>query len=150
MTYVCKRITKDEARALLFFHALTSCDTTSQPINIGNHTAWDRWGSMSEMTQVFLWLLDNPEQFTMDSEVWNLLERYLIVQYSKSCSSSNLNDARLKLFQSGTKTLESLPPTSAAYFQHVKRAILQASFLWKQSLTPQQVIPNYALYDERV
>ena len=151
---ICKRLTKDEARALPFFHALTGCDTNSQPVNIGKKTAWDRWGSMPEMTQVFLWLLDNPEKFTMNSWVWNLLERYLIVQCSKSCSSSRLNDARLKLFQSGTKTLENLPPTSAAYFQHVKRAILQASFFWKQSLTPQQVIPNYALYgwkyDERV
>ena len=109
---------------------------------------------MPEMIQVFLWLLDNPEKFTMNSWVWNLLEIYLIVQYRKSCSSSNLNDARLKLFQSGTKTLENLPPTSSAYFQHVKRAILQASSFWKHSRTPQQVIPNYALYswkyDERV
>ena len=98
------------------------------------------------MTQVFIWLLENPEKFTMDSWVWNPLERYLIVQYSKSCSSSSLNDARLKWFQSGNKTLEHLPPTSAAYFQHVKRAILQASFFWRQSLTPQQIIPNFSSY----
>ena len=143
---ICKRLTKDEARALLFFHALTGCDTNSQPVNIGKKTAWDRWRSMPEMTQVFIWLLENPEKFTMDSWVWNPLERYLIVQYSKSCSSSSLNDARLKLFQSGNKTLEHLPPTSAAYFQHVKRAILQASFFWRQSLTPQQIIPNFSSY----
>ena len=143
---ICKRLTKDEARALLFFHALTGCDTNSQPVNIGKKTAWDRWRSMPEMTQVFIWLLENPEKFTMDSWVWNPLERYLIVQYSKSCSSSSLNDARLKLFQSGNKTLEHLPPTSAAYFQHVKRVILQASFFWRQSLTPQQIIPNFSSY----
>ena len=143
---ICKRLTKDEARALLFFHALTGCDTNSQPVNIGKKTAWDRWRSMPEMTQVFIWLLENPEKFTMDSWVWNPLERYLIVQYSKSCSSSSLNDARLKLFRSGNKTLEHLPPTSAAYFQHVKRAILQASFFWRQSLTPQQIIPNFSSY----
>ena len=47
--------------------------------------------------------------------------------YSKGCGSAKVNEARHHLFTSGTKTLKSIPPTQAALFEHIKRALLQAS-----------------------
>ena len=55
-----------------------------------------------------------------------------------------MNEARLRMFTSGTKSLESIPPTQAALFQYVKRAILQSSFYWHQALSAQQEIPDFS------
>ena len=55
-----------------------------------------------------------------------------------------MNEVRLRMFTSGTKSLESIPPTQAALFQHVKRAILQSSLYWHQALSAQQEIPDFS------
>ena len=52
---ICSRLGKNVSRALLFFHALSGCDTTSQLVSIGKKTAWDRWNCMSEITEVIFW-----------------------------------------------------------------------------------------------
>ena len=98
---------------------------------------------MPEITGVFLGLLEDPMSFTRESAAMASLERMAVICYSKSCSASTLDDARLQLFSTGTKTLDTLPPTSAAFYQHVRRSILQACYFWKQSLLPRQVIPDY-------
>ena len=65
--------------------------------------------------------------------------------YKKTCSASTINEARHQLFTSGSRNLEArLPPTQAALFEHIKRAILQSCFIWKQSVLCQQKIPNFA------
>ncbi|XDV44711.1 hypothetical protein PO909_012952 [Leuciscus waleckii] len=63
--------------------------------------------------------------------------------YSKSCGSSRVDEARHHLFSNGTKSLENLPPTQAALIQHIKRALLQASFYWNQATAVQQDIPEF-------
>ena len=98
---------------------------------------------MPEMTGVYLGLLEDPMSFTRESAPMASLERMAVICYSKSCSASTLDDARLQLFSSGTKTLDTLPPTSAAFYQHARRSILQACYFWKQSLVPRQVILDY-------
>ena len=71
------------------------------------------------------------------------IERFMVLMYSKGCGAAGVNEATLRLFTSGTKSLESIPPTQAALFQHVKRAILQSSFYWHQTLSAQQEIPLF-------
>ena len=83
---------------------------------------------MPDLTDIFIKLLDDPYSFIQESEMMARLDRLLISSYSKSCSSATLDDARLQLFSTGTKTLDALPPTSAAFYKHVRRAVLQASF----------------------
>ena len=63
--------------------------------------------------------------------------------YSKGCGLASVDEARHNLFTSGLKTLENLPPTRAALLQHIKRAVLQASFYWKQALLVHQEIPDF-------
>ena len=117
-------------RALPFVHALSGCDTTSQHLGCGKKTAWSTWISMPEITQVFISLTDKPECFTNDSEIMKSLERFCIIMYSKTCNAANLNKARLLLFSYGYRTLEPLPPTNAAYYQHLIRSILQTCYIY--------------------
>ena len=67
-----------------------------------------------------------------------------VLMYSKGCAAAGVNEARHHLFTSGSRALESIPPTQAALFQHVKRAILQASFYWGQATLAQQDIPDFS------
>ncbi len=68
----------------------------------------------------------------------------------KGCGSAGVNEAILRLFTSGTKSLERIPPTQATLFQHVKRAILQSSLYWHQALSAQQEIPDFSGWDWRI
>ena len=122
--------------ALPLLHALSGCDTTSQLLGIGKKTAWFTWQSMSELRLYWIWLT------THTHSVW--LERFTEPMYSRSCSATSEDEARLQPFTHGSCTLKALPPTKAALYQHVKRAILLACFFWKQSVSSQQVIPDFA------
>ena len=63
--------------------------------------------------------------------------------YSKTCASSSVNDARYTLFSTGSRSLENIPPTQAALFEHVKRSVLQTSFIWKQATVNKQILPDF-------
>ena len=73
-----------------------------------------------------------------------LIECLVVLMYSKGCGAAGVNEVRLRLFTSGTKSLKSIPPTRAALFQQVKRAILQSSFYWHQALSAQQEVPDFS------
>ena len=70
------------------------------------------------------------------------VEHFVVVMYSKGCGLVKVNEARLRLFNSGKKSLEALPPTQAALYQHIRRAMLQAT-LWSQATSVQQDIPDF-------
>ena len=141
---IARKLGKDKAYSLLLFHAISGCDTVSQPNDVGNKTAWAKWELMPDLTTIFNCLLIDPFIIDTDPEIIRKLERFMIVCYSSTCSAITLDEARLKLFETGTKVLETLPPTSAAFYQHVRRAILQGCFLWKQCLVAMQDIPPYS------
>ncbi len=46
------------------------------------------------------------------------------------------------MFTHGLKSLESIAPTEHVLFQHTKRTLLTAAYIWKQSLTRDQNIPD--------
>jgi hypothetical protein len=128
--------------ALPLFHALSGCDTTSQMLGCGKKTAWVIWIAMPDLTDTFLSLISDPHSLTLESEHMKLIERFTVLMYSKSCSAATVNEARLLLFSHGLCGLDAIPPTQAALFEHVKRSLLQAAFIWKQSTTAQQSIPS--------
>ena len=53
-----------------------------------------------------------------------------------------MNEARVHLFTHGMRSLEKLPPTQAALFEHAKRALLQASYHWDKATTPVHALPD--------
>ena len=89
-------------------------------------------------------LTHDPDLFNLESVYMQRLERFVIVMYSKGCSADGVNAARHQLSTTGSKLLENIPPTQAALFQHVKRALLQASFYWRQATSVQQEIPDFS------
>lgn len=44
----------------------------------------------------------------------------------------------------GKDTLENIPLTQAALFEHIKRALFQPSFYWNQATSVRQEIPDYS------
>jgi hypothetical protein len=70
------------------------------------------------------------------------MERFAVLMHSKGCGVARVNEARHWLFTNGSRSLENLPPTQAALFQHVKRALLPASFYWDKATSVQQEIPD--------
>ena len=56
--------------------------------------------------------------------------------YCPGTNETSINNLRFKLFQKGTKELESLPPTQQSLQQHVKRAHYKSK-VWYLSGVPQ-------------
>ena len=71
------------------------------------------------------------------------IERFVVLMYSKTCASSSVNDARYTLFSTGSRSLENIPPTQAALFEHVKRFVLQTCYIWKQATVNKQMLPDF-------
>ena len=58
------------------------------------------------------------------------------------CALTVANDARKLMFSHSLRSLDSIPPTKNALFQHIKRALLGVAFIWKQSLSKTPEIPK--------
>ena len=69
------------------------------------------------------------------------LERFVIVMYDRTSECIDLDTARRHMFTKKSKSLESLPPTSDAFKQHVKRTVYQAIHCWGQCLDKQCNLP---------
>ena len=128
--------------ALPLFHSLTGCDTTSQFLGCGKKTAWAAWSSMPELTDTLLALTYNPDLFCLNSVYVQRIESFVVLMYSRGCGADRGNEALHCLFTTGSRPLENMSPTEDALFQHVKRALLQASFYWSQATSILQEIPN--------
>ena len=71
------------------------------------------------------------------------LERFYVLHYSKTCGQSRVNKARVYLFNTGARLLDRMPPSQAALYQHIRRSLLQAGFIWAQALVLQPVLPPF-------
>ena len=87
-------------------------------------------------------LSSDPQQLSLQSQHMQTLERFVVVMYSKGCGLSRVNETRLRLFTSGKKTLEALPPTQAALYQRIRRAVLQA-IIWNQATSVHMDTPDF-------
>ena len=58
------------------------------------------------------------------------IEQYVVLLYSKTSDATQVNEARQKLFIKGTRSLENIPPTKGALVQHARGAILQAGYMY--------------------
>ena len=117
--------------ALQLFHALSSCDTTSQLLGIGKNDCLVYLAKYVWADRDFTEFDSRPTHIQMDTDDRKELERFTVLMYSRSCSATSVDEARLQLFPHGSRTLQVLPSTKPALYQHVKGAILQACFFWK-------------------
>ncbi|MES9879344.1 MAG: hypothetical protein ABW185_00490 [Sedimenticola sp.] len=135
-----------KCKALPFFHAFTGCDVTSSMLGIGKKTGWNAWMNFPNVTETMITLIENPKELTYDSLQMQCIEQLTVLMYSKNSSSVTVNEARRLMFTHSLRSLESIPPTKAALYQHVKRTILVSAFVWHRALEKQLCLPDPAQY----
>ena len=59
-----------------------------------------------------------------------IMERLVLLLSSESCPATRVNQAHKDLFSKGTKLLDAMPATQAVLFEHSKRSVLRAVFIW--------------------
>ena len=94
-------------------------------------------------------LIREPYAFNDESDHMKMRECFVVIMYSKSCGLERVNEARVRLFTSGKKSLDALPPTQASLYQHIRRAVLQAFFIWGHATIAHQDIPDFSDWDWR-
>ena len=94
------------------------------------------------MTNVFVNLTLNPNDFTLDSNLMDSLQKYVCIQYSKNIKTESVNEARQVLFTQNLRNLENIPPTMNALYQHARRSILVAAFMWRRCMEKIQDLPS--------
>ena len=129
--------------ALPLFHAITECDTISHFLGCGKKTAGASWQNTPGLTETLLALTNAPSCFSLGSLQMQKLEQFVVITYSKGCGLAKVNETRHRLFTSGKKTLENIPPSREALFEHTERVLLQASFYWNRANFVHQEIPHF-------
>ena len=129
------------AAAMLAFHAFTGCDQVSAFLNKGKRTAWNVLQCAPGAIDAFKRLSSIPSEDTI-VDCMPVLERFVVLLYDRSSECETTNEARLDLFTTKSRSLDNIPPTSAALIQHTRRTVYQAGFCWGQSLTPSPVLPS--------
>ena len=105
------------SQAMLMFHALTGCDTTSTFFRKGKKIAWKTWKSFPIVTSVFLDIFDNPfQEINSNFETFKILERYTILLYDRNCTEECVNDARRELFSKKVEVLKIFHQLKMHYF----------------------------------
>jgi len=61
---------------------------------------------------------------------YEVLEKYVVLLYDKTCQLTQVNEARQHLFARRSRALENIPPTQAALTQHIIRTAYQAGHVW--------------------
>ncbi|CAC5421895.1 unnamed protein product [Mytilus coruscus] len=90
-------------------------------------------------------MTDQPSTICRDS-ILPLLERYVVLLYDRTSESNSVNEARKVLFAHQGRSIESVPPTREALYQHAKRSVYHAGLIWIQCLLLQPVLPSPDLY----
>ena len=129
-------------KVLPLFHAITGSDVVSAMFGIGKKTAWNAWIAYPEVIDTLIAITQDPNSFTLDSLHMRHLERWTVLLYSKNCNAELVNDARKLMFSHSLRSLDSIPPTKNALFQHIERALLVAASIWKQSFSKTPEIPK--------
>ena len=115
---IANKLGTDASSGLLFFHAMSGCDTVSAFRGVGKKTARAIWCSMSHLDHIFARLSHATKQiFTEDLKQ---LERVVVLLYQRS-PLSRVNDAK-KLMFTKNRRIDNILPTLLALDQNVKKA----------------------------
>lgn len=137
---IANALDSNGALALPAFHAFTGCDTVSCFYGKSKNTALDTWNSYPEVTPVLISLSNSPSEIP---EEWiTTLERFVVLLYDRTSTSSSVNNLRKQLFTRKGRKFDGLPPTRDALLQHVKRTAYQAGYIWGQALVPSSTLPS--------
>ena len=131
---------ESRARGLTFFHAFTGCDQVSFLSHVTKGSAWKVWDLFGDITPVFESLSDQPT-LSLIEESLPVIERFTVLLYNRTSNCLTTNECRKDLFCKG-RTIDNIPPTSAALLKHVLRSSYIAGYVWEQSIVANQVLPD--------
>ena len=129
-----------KCKGLRFFYCFTGCDQVSFFANVSKKKAWKIWGVYPDVNEVFAKLSNHPEL----EDIYNampVLERFVVLLYSRTSNCTSVNECRKDLFCKG-RACDNIPPTQAALLQHGKRAAYMAGHVWASSLQSMQELPS--------
>lgn len=117
---ICQTLGSERSKALLFFHAFTGSDTTSQFLGKGKKTAWDAWNAYPEATSAFFSITEDPfHPLMLSSRLFAILERFTCVLYDKSTTLTSVDELRQELFSKKSKMMEHIPPTQVYRYYEI-------------------------------
>ena len=137
-----KELGSSKSKALIAFHALTGCDTTGKFFGNGKGQWFKNFQKADKavVEQIATVGMQTPLEEMIE------LERFVAKVYCpKSKSISTLSEARWHLFCRRPDDCEKLPPSSAAFAQHVLRAHFQAA-IWYGADTSHQLVMDPGEY----
>ena len=139
---LAERLGQPLCQALPFLHTLSGSDTTSAFRGKAKKTAVSVLKGFPDAIRVFGDLFHHPfQRIDENSDAFNVIQRFVILMYSRTSEFEKVNDARLDMFFKNTQDVQTIPPTSNALLQHTRRAIFQAG-VWSRCLEPQQNLPS--------
>ena len=106
------------------FHTFSGCDTTSR--FSGKKSFYEAWKNVPGITPLTTTVQINSADDINEDE-YRLIEKFVVVLYSRTCNAETVNAARRKLFAQENRTIENIPPTKASLYQHILRSVIQAS-----------------------
>lgn len=128
---IYENLPSGSAEALLPFHALTGCDTTSFIYNHSKKSAWKIFLDHHE-------LLSSIGEGVLTEQKKKAVEKFICLMYKVDIAS--VDKARVVLFSKAGKP-EALPPTSDALYLHTLRAHYQ-TLVWKQAHRSEPLLPD--------
>ena len=102
----------------------------------GKKTAWAAWQAFDEVTNAFTKVTIAPNLDTLQ-QVMSVLQPFVIIMYDRSSSCNDVNECP----KEKGRSIDAIPPTLDALFQHTMRAILQ-SIIWNRCLSPAPDLPS--------
>lgn len=88
-----------------------------------------------EATDVFTQLSLPVQEVTEDQ--FSILQNFVVLMYDRTSGEKTVNAARKELFVKKRRSMERIPPTEDALFQHTKRASYQqvmcGALVWKKN-----------------
>lgn len=127
---IARSLGPQKSLALPVFHAFTGCDTVSFFAGKSKKSAWDTWNVFPEVTRSFLEIATAPDDLSDDCT--KNIERFVVLFYDRGSELISVDEARQQLFCQRSRTLDRIPPTSAALKQHLLRASYQGGHVWSQ------------------
>ena len=132
----------EKAKALPGYHAITGSDTTGQICGVGKKKSFTVF--MKLPVNIINTLLQLGQDDMPSSEIIARYEQFLCMTLStKQISACDAATLRWKKFKrlSPTQGIDTLPPTPAAWLEHILRAHVQAN-VWSQDTELHPKIPE--------
>ena len=96
---ITQSLEADLCQGLVFFHALTGCDTTSSFYNVGKTKWWNTWMEHKSIFGAVFSCLSAADQLA-DRDI-SLKEYLVCLQYTKEPSIKSVDECRLAWHQGG-------------------------------------------------